>query len=194
MDMMELKSTLYGIVARFFSEAMVVWSEQIIPQPMPPYVTLKTGRINRTAFTLVSDGDDRYYQADMTFEINLYTDGTAVFTKGEAVANKANTAVGDLTDFLVFLESEAVQDFLSEQGIAMEVLTPPNDVSQLINDVHFRYRAMTELTVYFPIKANGAYGMSESMLPNGSGGGTADMVTDIQPIEDVETEDTGLSE
>ena len=162
MDTMELKSTLYGVVARFFSGATVVWSEQIIPQPMPPYVTLKTGRINRTTFTLAADGDDRYYQAELILEINLYTDGTAVFKEGAAVTNKANTAVGDLTDFLVFLESEATQDYLSDKGIAMEVLTPPNDVSQLINDVHFRYRAMTELTVYFPIKANGAYGMSDS--------------------------------
>ena len=127
----------------------------------------------------------------MILEINLYTDGADMFRKGEAVSNKANNAVSDLIDFMLYLESEATQDFLSDKGIAMEVMTPPNDVSQLINDVHFRYRAMTELTVYFPIKANGAFGISEDVsIPNSSGGGSADMVIDIHPIEDVEIEAT----
>ena len=194
MDIVELKSILQSLAARFFAGATVTWAEQIQPQPMPPYVTLKTGRINRTAFSLSVGEDDRYYQADTTLEINLYTAGKEIKidTGNEMVlTNCINTAVGDLTDFFLYLESEAIQDELSVNGVSLQTLTPPTDASQLINDVHFKYRAMAELTVSFPIKANGFYGVSDlNMVPNASGGATSDMVTGIPIIEDAETDST----
>ena len=41
MNMSELREKVYKLTEMFFSDATIIWSEQIATKPKPPYVTLK---------------------------------------------------------------------------------------------------------------------------------------------------------
>lgn len=188
MNLTEVKERLYDAAVQFFAGGTVVWAEQIGTKPEPPYVTLKTGSLSRTAFH-VEDGEGvRSYQCSTAAEVNLYTRGQPV-TEGESVTgNCINTATEDLMEFSNFLESEAMADFFTGYGMSVLLIPPIRDLSFLQNDSKYRYRAMAEYAVTFVEEASGRYGLSGmSKAPNSSMGGTEEMVKEpIGVIEDFE--------
>ncbi len=187
MDLEAVKGTIHDMTAMFFAGADVIWAEQVNTVPVPPYVTLKMGSLDRNALILVDDDGERYYQCDTTVQIDLYTKGRPVATGDMATGNYANTAVSDLMDLFSFLESEEITDRMAGMGISMALMPPIRDLTGLQNDSRYRYRAMAEASVSFLMEADGAYGMSGmAAVPNSSGGGTEEMAgKPIEPIEQV---------
>ena len=47
MNMESVESVIYDVTAEFFHGATVIWAEQVNTKPDLPYVTLKTGNLNR---------------------------------------------------------------------------------------------------------------------------------------------------
>ena len=78
MNMENVESVIYDVTAEFFHGATVIWAEQVNTKPDLPYVTLKTGNLNRTRFPVVDDDGNRFYPCSTLLEINLYTKGKAV--------------------------------------------------------------------------------------------------------------------
>lgn len=193
MNLAEVKDRLYDLTDLFFKGATVIWSEQINTKPPLPYVTLKCGGVNRTSFP-VDDGDGRrVYQAKTTWEVNLYTKGQPI-TVGEGVTgNYANTAVSDLTEFTVFLDSESVVDIIAGYGMDVTLMPPVRDLTNLQNDSKYRYRAMAEFSVSYVQEADGPYGTGGMpLVPNSSGGGTKEMADAVsETIEEVEITEGG---
>lgn len=188
MNLTEVRERLYDAAALFFGEAAVIWADQIGTKPEPPYVTLKTGSLSRTAFH-VEDGEGvRSYQCSTTAEINLYTRGQPVTEGASVTGNCINTATADLMEFSNFLESEALADFFTGYDMGVLLMPPVRDLSFLQNDSKYRYRAMAEYAVTFVEEAGGRYGLSGmAKAPNSSGGGTEEMVKEpIGVIEDFE--------
>lgn len=194
MSIEEVRQTLYDTVSDFFVGATVIWAEQVITIPSFPYVTLKIGPLQRNAFPIFKDDFTRYYLCSVTAEINLYTQGKKIETKGNALANYANTAISDMTDFFNYLESEIITDMLAGKGIDISLIPPVRDLSELLNDSRYRYRAMAEATISFALEADGMYGISGmAAAPNSSGGGTQEMVDiDYVPIEEAEIIEGGI--
>lgn len=193
MNLAEVKEKLYDWTEMFFRGAAVIWFEQINTKPTLPYVTLKCGGAGRSAFP-VDDGEGRrVYQAKTTWEVNLYTKGQPV-TVGEGVTgNHANTAVSDLTEFTVFLDSENMVDIIAGYGMDVTLTPPVRDLSDLQNDSKYRYRAMAEFSVSFVQEADGPYGAGGMpLVPNSSGGGTKEMADAVtETIEEVEITEGG---
>lgn len=79
----------------------MIWAEQVSTKPTLPFVTIKTGNINRTRFAIIDDEGRRYYPCSTLLEINLYTKGKPMTIAPNVTGNYANTATSDLQDFLV---------------------------------------------------------------------------------------------
>lgn len=187
MNMENIESVIYDVTAEFFHGATVIWAEQINTKPDLPYVTLKTGNINRTRFPVVDEDGNRFYPCSTMLEVNLYTKGKAVTVAKNVTGNYANTAASDLQDFFNYLDSEEIVDRLAAHGLDISLEPPVRDLTNLQNDSKYRYRAMAEATVSFSQDANGSYGIGGSDVPNASGGGSAEMADAASGvIEEVE--------
>lgn len=192
MRLEEVEDVLYGITSKFFTGATVIWSEQINTKPPLPYVTLKVGGVQRTAFPIINEDGTRYYPCSTVAEINLYTKGKPVTVRENATGNYANTAVSDMIDFFNFVESDNVTDLLAMNGMDISLIQPVRDLTDLQNDSRYRYRAMAEATVSFAMEADGPYGVGGIAAPNSSGGGTAEMAKAVfDTIEEVEITEGG---
>ncbi len=191
MNLEMVKEVLYDIASMFFGQAVVIWAEQVNTKPVPPYVSLKVGNLNRTRFPLISEDGSRYYPCSTAMEINLYTKGKPISRQENATGNFMNTAVSDLNDFFQFVESEEITDLLAGKGMDVLLILPVRDLTGLENDSRYRYRAMAEATVSFPQEADGRYGIGGMPdAPNDSGGGSAEMAeTEGSVIERIEIEE-----
>lgn len=199
MNLEEAKESLYDITAMFFRGAAILWAEQINTRPAPPCVTLKMGALQRNAFPLVDEEGSRYYSCRTTAEINLYTMGKPITVKDNVTGNYANTATSDLMDFFNFVESEEITDKLAGKGIEVTLIPPVRDLTVLLNDSKYRYRAMAEAAVTFAQEVNGLYGIGGMPdVPNYSGGGEAEMaaeeIADIEGIEVSERTEGGTAD
>ena len=192
MNFEALKESLYDIAEMFFKGATVIWTDQIVTKPKVPYVTLKTGGINKTTFPITDEEGNRFYPCKTTLEVNLYTKGRLVTIGNNVTSNYANTATSDMLDFFKFLESDTVVDILASKGIDILLNPPVRDLTELQNDSKYRYRSMAEATVSWYENADGPYGIGNmATVPNSSGGGTAEMLeTEETAIEGIEINET----
>lgn len=171
----EVEKIIYKIVSDFFAGATVIWAEQVSTKPTLPFVTIKTGNINRTRFPIIDDEGRRYYPCSTLLEINLYTKGKPMTIAPNVTGNYANTAASDLQDFFSYLDSEKVVDVLADNGMDISLEGPIRDLTNLQNDSKFRYRAMAEAAVSYAQDADGVFGVQGIEIPNPSGGGTREM-------------------
>ena len=191
MNLEKVKEALYDITALFFHDATIIWAEQINTKPNPPYITLKMGGIQRSAFPFWDIENKRYYSCRTTVEVNLYTRGKPITTGGGNVTgNYANTATSDLMDFFNYVESEEITDQMAEKGIEVTLIPLVRDLTALLNDSQYRYRAMAEAVVTFVQQADGPYGIcGMPQVPNYSGGGATEMAeAETGIIEKIELE------
>lgn len=190
MTLEKVKEQICKITEFYFTGAKVLWAELANTKPPLPYVTLKIGHLDRTAFPIEEETEERErsYQCSTILEVNLYT-RESMITEEKVTGSYANTALSDLTSFTNFLESEEITDKLAKDGIAISLMPPARDLSFLENETAYRYRAMAEYAVSFVIQADGAYGIGGMEIPNWSGGGTKEMAeTPIEAIKEVEIE------
>lgn len=199
MNLEEVKEALYDMTSMFFQGAAVIWTEQTGTKPGLPYLTLKMGSLQRSAFPLVGEDGNRYYPCRTTAEFNLYTRGRPVTAGDNVTGNYANTAVSDLMSFFQFVESDAVTDRMAEKGIEVTLIPPVRDLTALQNDSGYRYRSMAEATVTFAQEADGLYGLGGMpAVPSFSGGGTKSMaaraIDALEGAEISEAREGGMSD
>lgn len=190
MNLNQAKDKFYELVSMFFTKADIRWAEAVGTKPKPPYLTLKAGPMRKTAFPREDESGNTVYDCSTTMEVNLYTKGAPVTVDGKATANYENTAISDLTDFSLFLESEAIVDKIAGWGMDISQLETIRDLTALENDTAYRYRAMAEFTINYAQAANGLYGTQNMpYVPNSSGGGTVEMQqAEIDAVDEVEIE------
>ena len=131
MKMEEIESIVYEIVSDFFHGATVIWAEQVNTKPTLPFVTIKTGNINRTRFPIIDEEGRRFYPCSTILEINLYTKGKPVMVGTKVTGNYANTSASDLQDFFSYLDSENIVDKLAMNGIDISLEGPIRDLTNL---------------------------------------------------------------
>lgn len=186
MTFSEVKRFLYEIVKRYHPGAMVVWTNTKGVTPKPPYITLGYNNLNRHTFPWFDvNSEHKYYNYDFVFEINLYTAGKRVKVGNDNYYE--NTSVDDLEEFIRFLDSEEITGEFTEKNITIVTSPPIRNLSELIGDTKFSYRAMCEFSVSYVGTADGSYGIGGADIPNASGGGTDDMAdNELSAIEEVE--------
>ena len=189
MSLSLIRGHIFNLVSEFFQGATIAWVEQVNTKPDIPYVTLKTGAINKSLFP-VSDEvpGTSYYICNTVLEINLYTRGREVrFEEDDCLLNYENTAVSDLMDFVLFLESEEILDRIAGYNLDIQLMPPVRDLTELLNDSKYRYRSMAEFTVSFVLESSGRFGVSGmEQIPNSSGGGSVELAdSTTETIENI---------
>jgi len=161
---------------------VVFWVEQSMTKPKGPYITLKTRNITKSLHPIVNDAG-KYYACTTNLEINLYTKGKPVTSD-----NYENTAEDDLLEFVKFLESDAMLEAAGRNNMAIQLLSPVRDLTELYHDTSYRYRAYAEFTVSYMEDASGRYGLGADG-ENYSGGNPMYRNQEDYVIEQVEIEE-----
>ena len=164
----ELKDRLNSLVREYFGGAAVSWGKVKSVSPNVPQVVLNMGPVNRHYLPIighVSGVLTNGYPSKTTLQVDLYTKGAATSADPGVMAAYENTAVNDLTDFLNFIGSAYVDEWGDLHDISI-LCKQVNDLTELINDTTWDYRAMVELEIGFTQSAVGHTGtMREGGAP-----------------------------
>lgn len=156
MNYTEATRVIYDYAQRYFKGATVTMANTRQVKKAKPLVTLKFGPQQSSQFPVERDLDGelcRFFPTSMRLEVQLFTNGKPL-KNGSA----ENTAVSDLTDFALFMVSEMVTQELGGE-ISVLVDGPVQDVSAIINDASYEYRAMVEFTVNYVVASVGFAGI-----------------------------------
>ena len=173
MDTNDMRTAVRNVIALFFDERKVRYAEQKMAKPSDPYVTVKFDNVQKTQFAIKErnrDEVDSHWKLNCTAEVNLFTNGKPVGNNFE------NTAMGDFQELVYFLESDAVVDKLSTYGITMVLDSPIRDISGIINETKYKYRANATFRVYYTETTYGRFLQGGRTVPNASGGNKAEYV------------------
>lgn len=182
MTMVELRDCLYELVQSFFSGSLVVWAEQHMVAASLPQVTLKLKDAGIPLFSVdIQEEKDlyAYYHCTRILEINRYSKGELPGILGEKeIAAVNNTAVEELSLFLVYMQSEQVLIYNYEKNMNIVQVGPIHDLTALEKETRYKYRAMQEYRLDFILKVNrGIGGMTEDSAGNGDKNNTLEIYT-----------------
>lgn len=169
MRLSQMREYLYDIVKQYFAGANVIWTESKIVNPKAPLITLKLKDITVPVFsiqTFKNEVSSDYYKGKKILEINLYTKGKEITTKG-VMAGSENTATDDLLSFVMYLNSEYVAANNVKNNLTIMQMSSIQDLTGLSNDTFFEYRAMTEFEVNYIVETSG-YAKQVSFIANAS--------------------------
>jgi len=186
----EVRKYVRDLVAAYYGDSHVFYAEQKMTKLPAPYITVKFSslRRQRSRINLYDSADGSiksYWSRSITAEINLYTKGSNSAPDGYDEVYD-NTAISDMEDFVNYLYSDAVTDDMVKHNVAIADCGEVNDLTSLLNESMYRYRAMLRLTVDFTDCTYGDYGQDGVKdIPNSSNGGTTDMQVGASTIEDI---------
>jgi hypothetical protein len=106
------------------------------------------------------------YPSDTTLTVDLYTKG-----KLTEAGYYENTAENDLLDFVNFLDSVSTIEWSNKNDITIQLMSGVQDLSEIINDSQWQYRAMCEFSVDFTQWTADYYGIlsEDSIVFSNSG-------------------------
>ena len=158
----ELKAKICELVKSYFGGATITWSMTGAVRGKAPLVVLDLGDIVRPYQPLRLNKNGipvDVYPSAVTLQVDLFTKG-APRTVGNGITEaRENTAVTDLTDFLNFVNSPSIDDWCELNDIALNADTV-RDLTQLINDTSWDFRAMVEIKIGFTQSATGYTGIN----------------------------------
>ncbi len=187
MKLSEAKEEFRKLVAGYFGDGHVFFANSKMTKLPEPYLTIQATGIQRQVHEAklmrASGYNDAYREIVASVDLNLYTKGKSV--NGSKTVY-ADTALDDMIGFLDYLESDAGLGMQETAGIAVAVESQPKDMSALIREAQFQYRSMASFAVRFTDMTFGDYYQNNNELPNSSGGGNTEMITEPSYIEAVE--------
>lgn len=191
MKLAEAKEEFRKIVAGYFGSDHVFYANSKMAKLPEPYITIHfTGITRQTHETRIQfrNGDaNAYRQIEASVDVNLYTKGRSIDGSKTVYAD---TALDDMIGFLDYVQSNYGLGVTRRNNMAILVASQPKDMSALIREAQYQYRAMAEFTVRFTDMTNGEFYQNNNELPNSSGGGNKSMITEPSWIEEVEVAQT----
>lgn len=157
MNHTQVKRTLFTITSEYFSGATVDMANTKRAKKTKPLVTMRFGTAHTTTFPVekVLDGElCSCYPSTAKLEVQLFTDG-ALLPNGA----RENTAVGDLTDYVNYMTSKLMVTEFGRHDLTILTAGPVQEVSTIINDTSYEYRAMVEFDVNFTMATVGYGGI-----------------------------------
>ncbi len=168
----QLKQAVYSHFSEYWSGAVVVWGAVNKVKPHAPLVVLRLGTVTRATqpITQMINGIVfSAYPSEVPLQIDLFTKGKTVSAPEGAYAE--NTAVNDLLDFVNYLDSMATIEWSNRNDVGVSLMGGVQDLSEVINDTRWQYRAMTEIRLAFTQWAAEYYGiLNEANIIFGSNG------------------------
>ena len=95
----------------------------------------------------------------MPIQIDLFTHGRKKVLKRGQTPIMENTAEDDMLSFADFLNSDFVIQWCHERDLSIIVPNTVEDLTGLINDTNYEYRAMMEVQIGFTMTAIGYTGV-----------------------------------
>lgn len=174
MDVSEARKVMYDLTKFYFQNAVVAYAKQSFRvKPTMPLVTLSFGNVNRPMNPPVKWIDGRpvsLYPCTMMVQIDLFTKGKQIDVAGSTSVME-NTAANDMLKFADFLNADYAIAYCHEHDIAIVLTSAVQDLTDILNDTNYEYRAMIEVELRFTSYSIGY-----------SGSLTADSIKHIDPI------------
>lgn len=189
MTLTELKTAIRQLTELYFTGATVRYAKQsFTPKPDKPLVLLTIAPVSRPLNPPVKVIDGRpvaFYPASTTIQVDLFTNGEQREVAPGFTPVAENTAEDDLLAFASFLNSDYATQWCHSRDIAIVVPPTVQDVTDLIHDTNFEFRAMMEVTVYFTMTAIGYTGTlaPESVKHGGGATGGDIQADDVSALE-----------
>lgn len=162
MDIKGVREAMLELTKYYFQNATVIHGRQShVAKQGKPLVTLYTGVVTRPLNppTKIIDGRPvGFYPSSVPVQIDLFTLGQKKELAHGFTPVMENTAADDMLSFVNFLNSEYAVQFCHQKDIAIVVPNTVQDLTGLINDTSYEYRAMIEVIVYFTSVAVGYSG------------------------------------
>lgn len=162
MDVKGVREAMLELTKYYFQNATVIHGRQShVAKQGKPLVTLYTGVVTRPLNppTKIIDGRPvSFYPSSVPVQIDLFTLGQKKELAHGFTPVMENTAADDMMSFVDFLNSEFAVQFCHRKDIAIVVPNTVQDLTGLINDTSYEYRAMIEVIVYFTSVAVGYSG------------------------------------
>lgn len=135
--------------------------QSFVAKPGSPLVTLTTGSVNRSRnppVKIIEGTPVAFYPASVPVQIDLFTHGRQEEVAPGFTPIAENTAEDDMLAFGSFLNSPFVTQWCHQHDIAIVVPTAVQDLTDLVHDTNYEFRAMLEIAVYFTMTAIGITG------------------------------------
>lgn len=158
----ELREAVRTVVKQYFTGAAVKWIDENNVRPTGPLVTLQLRNIQRERFPIVENRQGhpvKLWHTRAMLDVNLYTPGGVSAVQPGIRPRADNTAVSDMQDFVSYMDSDYVYGVLGPQDVTVLPEGPTQDVSELVDNAKYEYRAMQEFTVDFIQNAAGVSGI-----------------------------------
>lgn len=153
----QARSIIFQATSRYFTGATVVIGNSEQVKKERPMVVMTFGPLKLSTFPneKVYDGDVAdFYTGSMSLDVQLYTNG-----KKLSNGAMANTAVSDLTNYVNYMMSQMMTTEFSRDDLSLLTAGQIQDVTAIINDMNYEYRAMVEFNATFPVAAVGYGGV-----------------------------------
>ncbi len=150
MQINQLKKVIYERIKLYWSGATVVWGMTDKVMPPAPLIVLRLGTVSRTSTPIIQSIDSiqfSAYPSEVTLQIDLFTRGNAVGDGNEIYYE--NTATNDMLDFLNFLDSASSIEWSDSFDISISMNSGVQDLTEIVNDSRWQYRAMLEIKIAF---------------------------------------------
>ena len=168
MNQEQLKGKIYQFIKSYFGGANVVWGQTKFVDKGTSQITLTMGAIIRHYQSIkmnVNGVPIDCYPSKTMLQVDLRTMGKKTEDEADATSSMINTAVSDLTEFVNFINSDYGSDWCDSHNVSI-LCKRIDNLTDVINDSAWDYRAMVELEVYFTQIAVGNAGMMfEGGLP-----------------------------
>lgn len=137
----------------FFQGYNVIYAQQSrSPKPAVPLVTLAFGNVQRPLAPIdVSDETGElvgFYLSRVSVVIDLFTNGRPVTHDGSVIAYE-NTAMEEMLSFADYLNAPRTVDWCHRNDISILIDRDPQDLTGIVNDNFFEYRARLEITLSY---------------------------------------------
>lgn len=184
----EAKECFRELTKQYFGEsATVIFSSQ--PRAVKPglrLVSLTAGPIHRPqapVYTVENGHRIGHYLTRMSMQVDLFTHGSPITddTTGNVLAYE-NSALDELITFADYLNSDASVDWCRQKDITVLIDTDAQDVTGVVNDTSYEYRARLPVWIYFTIKTFGKN--AEEYKPAKTESDTAEVITKIELEEE----------
>lgn len=163
MTVREAKNHFKDITQKYFTGAKVGFPNQSANvKRKSPYVCLTPGSPARDLFPVQRMVNDRlvsYYQTRLPFQVDLYTNGADGEPGPDGFVEVEDTAVDDLTDFVDYLESIYVTHWCDRIDASITINGPVRNLTGLVTETDYQFRAMVELVFCYVHKAVGHTGI-----------------------------------
>lgn len=166
MRVTDVRELFRQITKQYFAAVTVIFSYQSrAAKPGLGLVVLTPGAVKRPYLPNYQQIDDTMvgcYQSRLSITVDLFTHGSPVLDDetGEIAAYE-NTAMDDVLSYVDYLNSQFVTDWSYINDVAVILDGDAQDLTGVINDNNYEYRARVTVMLYFTQQAVGMTGVAK---------------------------------